>query len=538
MNHNVACLIDRAAERDPAKPAIIYYDRRKQSYQPYHYGELQRDSNAYAASLSSRLSPGAKVALLSPPEPQFFAFVMGLFKAGLVPVFLDPAVGLQQLRKGMNDAGTSAIVAKGYVLALLTVLGMTRNRLCIRSDGAWGVRLSQLRHEGRAATLPALSCKATDLATIIFTSGSTGPPKAVSYSHANLSAQLHAVKRLYGIDVHDIDLPTLPVFTFLDLAFGLTSVLANTNTLRPAKAEPARLYEAIQRFAVTTMFASPVLLENFARYGETTELSLGSLKRVISAGAPANLSTIKRFAKLLPQEASLHTPYGATECLPISSISSHELLRTQAQTHGGAGVCLGRPVEGLALHIIGITDAAIDQWHTTLELAPNDVGEIVVAGEHVSQSYVSSDSANTLAKIRAGERLMHRMGDLGYLDDDGRLWFVGRKSQRVESVGKLLFTVATERIFYIHPAVQRCALVAVQVMGKTEAALVLELVAGILRSQHSQIRQELVIIAAQHDSGQHIRHFLFHPRLPVDIRHNSKILREQLSAWAQRRVRA
>ncbi|MCA9837228.1 MAG: AMP-binding protein [Trueperaceae bacterium] len=533
---NISALVDQAAQQNPDKAALIFYDRTKRDYSSYDYRYVYESSNRYASGLLARgFRAGQKLALLSHPDAEFFVFVLGLFKAGLVPVFLDPAVGLRKLKQCIYDAEVDGFVGSSLIKLASYLLGWHQ-----------GKKMRHLfprgRHKGSFPSFKAAGSSLferaetfeTDLALISFTSGSTGTPKGVCFSQQNLRAQLESIQALYSIKASEVDMPTLPVFTFFDLAFGLSSVLPHTNTLRPAKAEPEKLLEAIDRFKVTTMFASPVLAEKLAQHGQ----KLPGLKRFISAGAPVEAEVLAKLRPLLDDAAKIHIPYGATECLPITSIEGSEIVRqTRFLTEQGAGVCVGRAVANLDLRLMPITDAAVPQWHSDFSLATGKIGEIVVRAEQASQTYSNRPEANALAKMLDTDgTFLHRMGDLGYLDEQGRLWFVGRKAHRLELPQSTLFTLPVERIFKVHPGVKRSALVGVRLGGRLEPVLCVEPTQRLTRVQKRQLLESLRVLAQQNEKTVLVKHFLIKQKFPVDIRHNSKIIREELAIWASKQI--
>jgi acyl-CoA synthetase (AMP-forming)/AMP-acid ligase II len=246
---------------------------------------------------------------------------------------------------------------------------------------------------------------------------------------------------------------------------------------------------------------------------------------------------LERMHTLLGPDAEVHTPYGATEALPVASIGSREILgETAAKTAGGAGTCVGRPMEGLDLRIIRIDDGAITHWTDELELPAGEIGEITVTGAVVTRGYHANPDATALAKIAHGTATRHRMGDVGYLDDSGRLWFCGRKAHRVVTTTRTLFTVPCEAMFNQHPRVFRTALVGVGESGRQRPVLCVELENRATRRDTTKLRDELLQIAAAAPITQDITTVLFHPGFPVDARHNSKIDRERLAVWAAGRV--
>ena len=301
------------------------------------------------------------------------------------------------------------------------------------------------------------------------------------YTHGNFAAQVESLKVTYGIEPGEIDLCTFPLFALFGPALGMTCVIPDMNPTRPARIDPQKAVAQIRQFGVTNLFGSPAVIRRMGEWGAEpnpptpfpkreggVELSppsllgkgvggLGhfpSLRRVISAGAPASASSIERFVKLLPESAEVFTPYGATEALPVANIGSREILgETRALTEQGKGVCVGRPVAGIEVRVIPISDEPIPEWHDALALPAGEIGEFVVRGPVVTHRYYNRPEATKLAKIRdprTGE-VLHRMGDVGYLDNRGRLWFCGRKSHRVVTPWGTLFTDMVEPIFNTVP---------------------------------------------------------------------------------------
>jgi acyl-CoA synthetase (AMP-forming)/AMP-acid ligase II len=324
-------------------------------------------------------------------------------------------------------------------------------------------------------------------------------------------------------------LPTFPPYALFNAALGVTSILPFNKPTRPAGVNPLRIISPIQQFGVNSMFASPALLDRVARYAEVNGVRLPTLKRVISSGAPVPTRTLARFSALLDHDATILTPYGSTEAMPVSSVNSHQLLTdTYKKTDNGGGICVGKPLNGSEVVIIKITDGIIPRWTEDLRVPPGTIGEIVVKGKQVTRSYFARDHATQLAKIQDGKEVRHRMGDLGYFDAEGLLWYCGRKADRIKQGSRELFSIPCEYIFNKHPEVLRTALV--EVDGKGVLCVEVEKNSGTVNLQ--QLHQELLDIAAQHPQTQEISTILFHPGFPVDIRHNAKIIREQLAAWA------
>jgi acyl-CoA synthetase (AMP-forming)/AMP-acid ligase II len=304
---------------------------------------------------------------------------------------------------------------------------------------------------------------------------------------------------------------------------------------KPGKAEPAKLVEAITDQACTSAFGSPAIWRRLAEHGRATGLRLPTLRRILMAGAPIPVWMHEAFQQIFDGKAELHTPYGATESLPVSSIGSHEVLgETAALTRSGAGTCVGRPAPGATVRVIRITDAPIPTYSDDLLLPDGEIGELLIEGAVVTPEYKGEAEHTARAKIWRGDTVLHRIGDLGYIDPKGRIWFCGRKSHRVVAAdGALLTSEPIEGIFNEHPDVLRTALVG---LGPTPG-LVVELQPGRLAAGKGPAAAAALVaglqaLGAQHPLAQRIDHFWIHPSFPVDVRHNAKIDRSALAAWA------
>jgi acyl-CoA synthetase (AMP-forming)/AMP-acid ligase II len=286
------------------------------------------------------------------------------------------------------------------------------------------------------------------------------------------------------------------------------------------------------------MFASPALLERVGAWGRARGVSFPSLKRVISAGAPVQARTVELFSTLLAEGAEIHTPYGATEAVPIASILGSEILgETRALTDRGYGICVGRPINDIPIRIIAVSDDRILEWQDELVVPQGEIGEIAVRGALVSRGYFDNPEADLLSKIPDRDGFWHRMGDLGWMDKRGRLWFCGRKSHRVTTARGTLYTIPCESIFNTHPLVHRSALVGLGPRRQQVPVVCIELRASKPPVDRKALTAELLALAGAHEITRGIRIVLVHPGFPVDIRHNAKIFREQLATWAAGKVK-
>jgi acyl-CoA synthetase (AMP-forming)/AMP-acid ligase II len=519
---------------------------------------------------------------------EFFALTFALFKVGAVLVLIDPGMGIKSLSQCLKEAEPEAFIGIGKAHAARLLFGWGKGTLktivTVGRRWCWGgLTLDEVRTAGGPYNeYPSADVQSDEMAAILFTSGSTGPPKGAVYTHGNFAAQVDILRDTFGIRPGEIDLPTFPLFALFAPALGMSAIIPDMDFTRPGQVDPQKIIHPINRFAVTTMFASPALLDRVGSYGAKFGVRLPSLCRAISAGAPVRAEVLQTFTALLRPDAQVFTPYGATEALPVCTIGSKEILAdTAAQSAEGAGVCVGRPIKNMSVKIIHVHDEPIETWSDDLLVSPGTVGEIVVQGPVATRSYFNRPESTRLAKIDVpaplspvlrgeglgvrGEQLgslsnrvipsealtpkpspglpgegsqcdfYHRMGDLGYFDEQGRLWFCGRKAHRVVTAEQTLFTIPCEAVFNQHPQVRRTALVGVGPPGNARPVLCVETKPE-SKANHEVLKDQLLKLGAQHDHTSTIKTILIHSSFPVDIRHNAKIFREKLAIWAARQL--
>ncbi len=569
---NIADRLREMASRYPGKPAVVMADGRG-STGAMTFSGLQGEVEVLARGLSrAGVRRGMRTILFVKPGPEFFALTFALFRIGAVPVLIDPGIGRQQMSRCLREVDAQAFIGipLAHVFRLLYKRLFAKLEVVVTVGRRWcwgGLNLARVRAlgvSGADAADDTVETDADDPAAILFTSGSTGPAKGVVYTHGIFDAQVDYLQSHYGYGPEEVDLPTFPLFALFDAALGMTAVIPRMDFTRPGAVDPRRIVAAIEAHGCTHMFGSPALLKRVAAHGVERHVRCTSIKRVITAGAPIPPSVLGDMHRIIAEDGEVFTPYGATESLPVCSIGSREILRETAErTEQGAGTCVGRPLAGIDVRIIPISDTPIGAWSDDLSLPSGEIGEVAVRGPIVTREYWNNASATDHAKIRDDNQIWHRMGDLGWLDGAGRLWFCGRKAHRVvvgaaETVGpvtggvaddaggtsvpatkyadRVLFTVPCEAIFNQHPAVARSALVGVPAGNSSSqvAVICVELTEQHRSFDREQLRSELLKRAAQHPHTRPIRHVLVHPRFPVDVRHNAKIFREKLAVWATR----
>lgn len=550
---NVAEHLPRMAKDRRDAPAIVFPEKRvrgaRRRYAAWSYAQLEHESSRIAHGLSQLgIGRGTRTVLMVRPSLPFFALTFGLFKLGAVPVMVDPGMGVKNLGECLGRARPTAFVGVPeahvarslfrWARSTISTKVMVGPRALALPFGRGMHTLDAVRERGDAGRFRMEAVEKDDVAAILFTSGSTGIPKGAVYRHGNFLAQVEAIREMYGIVPGEIDLPTFPLFSLFDPALGMTTIIPDMNFTKPASVKGENIAEAIADHGVTNMFGSPAVLDGVATWGVPKGVRFPTLRRVISAGAPVHPRILERFRRLLPDEARIHTPYGATESLPVASIDDATILgETRLGTDTGKGICVGRPVPSANVEIIRIDDQPIARWSDSLRVPRGEIGEITAAGPQVTTHYFEDEKSTAAHKIDHDGAVRHRIGDVGYFDAEGRLWFCGRKSHRIEWKGKTLFTEQVEGPFNAHPGVRRSALVKGRFVGLGDDREGLFLFIEPMDSRDvlpdrsrfgrdSPLSRELGALSARRGLESCI---LFRERLPVDPRHNAKILREQLA---------
>lgn len=543
LGGDVSALLEEQIRIGGARPAVTYpVDTRvdgSPGFRTMTYAEFGARVRSYAAGFTRiGITAGVKTIVMVRPEPDLFAVLFALFRVGAVPVVVDPGMGLRRMLHCFRSVGAEAFI--GIPEAHLVRLAYRRTFATVRvhvtaGRSLWGGHtLDGLRAE---PPRPLPVREPGDLLMIAFTTGSTGPAKGVEFTRAGFAAALAAVAEMHGRTGQFVSLTSVPLFGVFDLLQGAHVVLGPVDPVKVAAADPALLTQVARRFGATDLTASPALLTRLGAYLDAESERLPDLVRVISMGAPANLTALARIRAALGPDAHVFTTYGATEALPVSTLEWAELDATRPATATGAGVCVGTPWAPGELddsvRIIRVGDEPVARWHDDLRVPPGAVGEIVACGGQVSGAYHRNPKADAQHKIHettpdGQTRIWHRLGDLARFDEDGRLWFCGRLSQRVRTAAGDLYTVQCEQILNTHPDVARTALVGIGAPGHQIPVICFETGAA----DPARVQRELWELARTSPLTRALTVFLPHPGFPVDIRHNAKIGREELAVWA------
>lgn len=544
-HYNIAQALEDMAHRAPFRPGIIFPAGRdtqgRARFTQLTFQQLNALCDSYAHGLAGYgIRKGERVLMMVRPGVELIAVTFALLKIGAVPVLIDPGMGRKAFLQCVAETEPTTLI--GISLAhILRIVFPKPFRTVTRLITAgrrlfWdGATLDELRSANREPFSVAATTT-EDEAAVAFTSGGTGIPKGVVYLHGIFGAQIRIMKDEMGVAEGEVHLAVMYIFALFNPALGVTTVIPDMDPRKTAEVDPAYLVESIQTHGVTMSLGSPLIWQILSDYCLDHDITLPSLKHLFMFGAAVPPRVVQRFSHIM-DGGKIYTPYGATEALPLTLIDEQEIItETGPLTDQGRGVCVGRPIGGTRICAIPIKDEAIAGWNDALRLPPGEIGELVVKGPIVTRAYLNRPQQTALAKIAdADGQVWHRMGDLGYLDEQGRVWVCGRKSHRVETEHGLLLPIQCEAVFNAHPNVARTALVGLGEPGEQQPVLIVEAKPGQQPDSDAAKRAfaaELVTLGSQFAHTRVITDVLFHPAFPVDVRHNTKIQRHELAQWA------
>jgi acyl-coenzyme A synthetase/AMP-(fatty) acid ligase/pimeloyl-ACP methyl ester carboxylesterase len=495
------------------------------------FAQLRAEVGRVAAGLVELgVAHGDRVALLVPPGIDLAVCVFACWRIGAVVVIADAGLGARGMSRALTSANPAYLIGIPRALAAARTLGWPGIRISTGEMAPAVARLlgaqttlDELRRRGAGQPLPPPPTS-LDLAGIGFTSGATGPAKGVVYRHHQMRAQRDALVALYNIKDTDRLVAAFGPFALFGPIMGIPSVVPDAEVTAPGTLSAAALAGAARAVQATLVFASPAALTNVAATadGLTPDQadSLRSVRLIMSAGAPVPASVLRAATELMPGAAA-HTPYGMTEVLPVADISLEEIEKIGP----GNGVCVGHPVPGAE---VAISPLDADGRATGALTGESGVaGEVCIRASHMRDGYDKLWVTNRAASQPAG---WHRSGDVGHLDENGRLWIEGRMGDIVTTSGGPVTPVGIERAVSSLPEVADTAVVGVGPAGTQQVIVV---VVPVARVRRPDLADEVLTDRVRAAAGGEVAAVLVTSSLPVDKRHNSKIDRPRIARWAE-----
>ena len=490
--------------------------------------------------LDAGILPGDRVALLVPPGADLTAAVYACWRVGAIIVVADSGLGPRGLARALRGAWPRHVIGveRGLIAARALRIGgrrfaagpMTASRA--RLLGA-ECTLAALADRGRAqqrdhgVSLPPLPGP-DDEAAVVFTSGATGPAKGVVYRHRQVEANRDALIALYSLTSADRLVAAFAPFALYGPAMGIASAVPDIDVTKPGELDATRLADAVRAVGATLVWASPASLQNVVAtaggLGTAQRHGLSSVRLLMSAGAPVPAQLLRDALTLMPG-AEAHTPYGMTEVLPVADID----LAGLDAAGPGEGICVGIPVPGAVVGISALDDSGAATGLPTDE--PGVTGEILVSAPWAKDRYDRLWATQSRASRDQGR---HRTGDVGHLDDAGRLWVQGRLAHVVTTADGPVTPVGVEQRVLALPGVRAAACVGVGPAGAQVVVVVV--VPDLAPARRELLAGPELTLQVRNVAGVPVAAALLRSDLPVDVRHNSKIDRAELSRWATERL--
>ena len=501
---NTASLLENQAKSLPEKTALVCKG------ESLTFKEMDETINRLANYYSGKgIKRGTKTALFIRPSIELTATTFALFKVGAIPIFIDPGMGLKSVLKAVSEVAPDALVAIPQV--------NTMSRVFRRAFTGVKIKLNSTKvrdaSTDESSEYTMYDAPEDEMAAIIFTSGGTGKPKGVIYTHKIFIEQTRLLQEMYSLTSDDVDCPCFSLFSFFTLAMGLTSYIPEMNHSFPEKTDPSAIVSNLTENKSTFAAGSPALWYKVADYCIEQGVQLPHLKSLVMFGAPVELEMHEKWGKILPN-GSTYTPYGASESLPISNISGKYIMENTAEmTLKGAGVCVGAAVSSAEVRIY-------------------NGDEIIVSGITTTKEYYNEEEATRESKLQIDGKLWHKVGDVGYIDEENRIWFWGRKVHVVDLGDVKMYSTPCETLFNRIPGIKRTALIGPKFGGKLVPSLVIELKDDSTKMT-PELLSELEKIRDKYEHTKPIERFFIHKSFPVDARHNIKIDRTLLTDWAE-----
>ena len=545
---NLYAYLQRAAEHTPDQVAVYapdwQTDRPGRDHHEVTFGALHARAGGVARGLAELgVAQGERVVLMVPVSIELYVVVAALFRLGAVPVLLDPWMGLDRMADCIRR--TEPRVFVGVPLAHLLFLwrpGLRGLRRVMVGGSPWmgGRRLDEMAPSVGDPLAGTMSDD--DPALITFTGGSTGQPKGVYRTHGLLSAQHEGTRRCMGVGPADVHMQAFPNMVMSNIASGATSVIPWFRQGHAAEADTDALLRQVRRFGVTGMCGPPALLGRLAEHCVATGQRMRSVRRALVGGSAVSFGVLEMLDQATRPGAAA-VLYGSSEAEPLARLDGREAIaRAAAIARRGGGLCMGHPSPGLDMEIRAIPrdhppgDLA-DRDLLEASLAPGEIGELIVRGRHVSRTYFGNPDAEEALKIRtASGQVWHRLGDMGYLDPQGRVYLVGRTHDAVEARGATIHPLTVEPLIDELSFVHRSGLIGLPRRGNTDVVVAYE---PTYRTSSRRTRRDRAerIRSECGKLGVHVDQVCDVASIPVDRRHNGKLERDQLVNLCARQLR-
>lgn len=546
-NENLAQILDQLADEHP-HIAAIREGRGRRSKSTSYKSLASAVRNRANKLVASGVRNGDRVLLLQTMSTDLYINILALFRIGASALIVDIASGAHVLDHAVELVKPNAVIAAGPGLLLGVAFGAVRTIPIKFSNGFVPPGWRDLSEKKNAPEKSESESESEDSegthrptkpqthsqlehvysdtpALITFTSGSGGKARAIVRTHGFLKEQLKVLESAAEMQLGGCELTSLPIFVLANLASRVTTILPDSQQNNPAGISGKRMVEQITSNGADRILGSPSFLNNIVDYCENQKLVLPQIHTVLTGGGPVFPGLLERCRVIFPN-AGLFTVYGSTEAEPISKVEYSCLSQSDKQMIArGCGLPVGKPVDGIDVAIIPVEMsgktgnrnrrfAAFQHICDVANVPLNRVGEIIVTGNHVVKGYYHG-LGDSSSKLTIDGKKWHRTGDIGYFDNAGRLWLIGRNQKEMEL--DTTFSYAVEAAALSHPSVKRAAFVATD----RSAFLFIE-------NQPKESSGENSPVTLDSISWAEVTSVRRTNRIPFDTRHNTKVLYNQL----------
>ncbi len=523
-----------AWHQDPTQPL---------GHQRFTYAQLFEMAGKIAHCLHERgLRQGDCVIVFVPMIPYLYTSLFALQLLGAIPVFLDTWARRQQLGLVAKIVNAKAMISVEIAYDLCEgepILDAIQNKIVLGPvTRAHPARLEDFLDQPKKITEPC-PVEKEHTGLITFTTGSSGVPKGANRTHRFLAAQHYALDHCLPYREDDVDLPVFPVFSLNNIGGGVPTVLPAIDVANPSEMDGELLVRQAEDCGVTCMTLNPSLLVGISRFCKKQGKKLTQIRRVFAGGAAVSRDMVLEFNEVAPA-AELMVAYGSTEVEPIAHIVTKDILATPSLSDQDPelvdeGVIVGTFADGLSYKFLRISRDPIeirapDEWKQW-EVKSGEVGEIIVAGEHVCGEYYNDTEGFRRAKIRDPQGVIwHRTGDVGRLDKNGQLWLVGRVHNTITRKGGYVFPVRAEIVLKRLPFVQQAAYLGIpdKDLGEKSVCVLAPADPGALGDEGRLAPWRKEVLRVMGKNGIPVDEIVFYREIPLDPRHRSKVEYDQL----------
>ncbi len=511
---NIVSCIYQNYLKDATKAAYLLQIKKNvfepAQYKTVTYEALVTSLASFAQQLEDAQLIGKRVIILHPLTPELLSLIFAMFKSGVIPVFIDPNVGIDHSITCIKNSKADIVFTKTLLMPLVKVL-VRRTKVCkvitfglLKKQGRKRIQTNGHHPPDRKATI----------AGVFYTSGSTGVPKGAIWTHQNLKAQVNSIETIVGNGKNTTCFALFPLLLIYGPVMGYTTIWPKCDISKPKKITPKIIIETAKSFRINYSFGSPLTWKNLAKHCYAKQVKIQNIDAILCGGAPIGEHLIAKMQQLL-LSGSFYITYGATEALPISYYKSTSDL----SNYHNPGTLIGNSFQNTEIRIKPLQKKTSNIPCTTYK-----IGEILVKGKQVTPGYINTVN---LTKLNTHENQWHPTGDYGYLDGDNTLWYYGRISHAIEFNGKRYYPVPIEKQIKQFINGNFCSIAVV----KGNLCLILE--KKYFRSLKMGRQEFLGNLNEVADIDCTFSQLLLYPKpFPFDKRHYSKLDRIKIQHWA------